>query len=152
MYYLLIQGGEVVDPGGGKQGRLDVAIKRNRIAAVDANIPAEAAAMAAGLDPGQVRQGLRASSSAILHLESFLSMLGHAVYYGEPLTYAAAILFEERGFSYVSGRRAMESIDREFRPGGRLHAALDGSTPFRQPEQWRSVRGPFMTASSKPST
>lgn len=40
---LLIKGGEVVDPGGGKQGRLDVAIKRNRIAAVDANIPAEAA-------------------------------------------------------------------------------------------------------------
>ncbi len=40
---LLIKGGEVVDPGSGKQGRLDVAIKRNRIAAVDANIPAEAA-------------------------------------------------------------------------------------------------------------
>ncbi len=40
---LLIKGGEVVDPGGGKQGRLDVAIRRNRIAAVDANIPAEAA-------------------------------------------------------------------------------------------------------------
>jgi dihydroorotase len=41
---LLIKGGEVVDPGSGKQGRLDVAIQRNRIAAVDANIPAEAAA------------------------------------------------------------------------------------------------------------
>lgn len=40
---LLIKGGEVVDPGGGKQGRLDVAIKHNQIAAVDANIPAESA-------------------------------------------------------------------------------------------------------------
>lgn len=40
---LLIKGGEVVDPGGGKQGKLDVAIKRNRIAAVDANIPTTAA-------------------------------------------------------------------------------------------------------------
>lgn len=40
---LLIKGGEVVDPGGGKSGRLDVAIKRNRIAAVDADIPAETA-------------------------------------------------------------------------------------------------------------
>ena len=40
---LLIKGGDVVDPGSGKQGRLDVAIKRNRIAAVDANIPAESA-------------------------------------------------------------------------------------------------------------
>lgn len=40
---LLIKGGEVVDPGGGCRGQLDVAIKRNRIAAVEANIPAESA-------------------------------------------------------------------------------------------------------------
>ncbi len=40
---LLIKGGEVVDPGSGYSGRLDVAIKRNRIAAVEANIPAESA-------------------------------------------------------------------------------------------------------------
>lgn len=40
---LLIKGGEVVDPGGGYRGRLDVAIKRNRIAAVEANLPKEAA-------------------------------------------------------------------------------------------------------------
>lgn len=40
---LLIKGGEVVDPGGGHNGCLDVAIKRNRIAAVEENIAAEAA-------------------------------------------------------------------------------------------------------------
>src|SRR5262245_29211656 len=40
---LLIKGGEVVDPGAGYRGKLDVAIKRNRIAAVDADIPAESA-------------------------------------------------------------------------------------------------------------
>ena len=40
---LLINGGEVVDPGSGQRGRMDVAIKRNRIAAVEANIPAESA-------------------------------------------------------------------------------------------------------------
>lgn len=40
---LLIKGGEVVDPATGKKGRYDVAIKRNRIAAVDTNIPAESA-------------------------------------------------------------------------------------------------------------
>lgn len=40
---LLIKNGEVIDPGGGQQGRLDVAIKRNRVAAVEANIPTEAA-------------------------------------------------------------------------------------------------------------
>ena len=40
---LLIRGGEVVDPGGGHEGRLDVAIERGRIAAVDRDIPAESA-------------------------------------------------------------------------------------------------------------
>jgi dihydroorotase len=40
---LLIKGGEVVDPGGGREGRLDVAINGDRIAAVDRAIPAEAA-------------------------------------------------------------------------------------------------------------
>ncbi|MEZ4663109.1 MAG: amidohydrolase family protein [Caldilineaceae bacterium] len=40
---LIIKGGEVVDPGAEYSGQLDVAIKRNRIAAVDRNIPADAA-------------------------------------------------------------------------------------------------------------
>lgn len=40
---LLIKGGTVVDPGGGSQGQLDVAIKRNRIATVEANLPTESA-------------------------------------------------------------------------------------------------------------
>jgi dihydroorotase len=43
VFDLLIKGGEVVDPGGGRGGQLDVAIKRDRIAAVDRDIPAEAA-------------------------------------------------------------------------------------------------------------
>lgn len=41
---LLIRGGEVVDPGGGFEGMLDVAIADGRIAAVDRAIPADAAA------------------------------------------------------------------------------------------------------------
>lgn len=40
---LLIKGGDVLDPGGGRRGKLDVAVKRNRIAAVDTAIPAESA-------------------------------------------------------------------------------------------------------------
>ena len=40
---LLIKNGDVLDPGGGYSGKLDVAIKRNRIAAVEANIPRESA-------------------------------------------------------------------------------------------------------------
>lgn len=108
-------------------------VHRNRVA--------EAAAKEAGLAPGQVRSGLRASGSAVRHLEAFLAMLGHQIYYGEPLTYAAAVLFERRGFSYVSGRRLMEKIDREFQPGGKLEQVLDNSTPFRQPEQAKTIRG-----------
>ncbi|MDQ3701213.1 MAG: amidohydrolase/deacetylase family metallohydrolase [Chloroflexota bacterium] len=42
-YDFLIKGGEVVDPGGGYSGALDVAITRNRIAAVEQGIPAEGA-------------------------------------------------------------------------------------------------------------
>ena len=43
---LLVKGGEVVDPGSGRRGRYDVAVNRNRIAAVDRDIPADAAARA----------------------------------------------------------------------------------------------------------
>ena len=40
---LLIRGGEVVDPGGGREGNLDVAVTRGKIAAVDHDIPDNAA-------------------------------------------------------------------------------------------------------------
>ena len=40
---LVIRGGEVVDPGGGHNGRLDVAIERDRIVAVDREIPEDSA-------------------------------------------------------------------------------------------------------------
>ena len=40
---LLIKNGTVIDPASGSNGRLDVAIKRNRIATVEANIPAASA-------------------------------------------------------------------------------------------------------------
>jgi dihydroorotase len=43
IFDLLISGGEVVDPGAGLQGRMDVAITRDRLAAVEPRIPAEAA-------------------------------------------------------------------------------------------------------------
>jgi dihydroorotase len=41
---LLVKGGEVIDPGSGLRGSYDVAIDRNRIAAVDRDIPADSAA------------------------------------------------------------------------------------------------------------
>lgn len=105
------------------------------------NLAEEERAMQAGLTPAQVRVGLRASALVLQHLEAFLATLGHRAYFLEPLTYASAWVFERRGFAYVRGHKLMDDIHDEFLPGGRLHRALDGSTPFRQPEQWRTVRG-----------
>jgi dihydroorotase len=55
---LLLKGGEVVDPGGGASGALDVAIARNRIAAVDRSIPADAAARTIDVSGSIVTPGL----------------------------------------------------------------------------------------------
>ena len=105
------------------------------------NLVAEERAKAAGLAPGQKCTGLRASRQALLHLEAFLVTIGHSAYSLDPLTYASAWLFERRGFAYMRGHKLMDDVNREFQPGGRLHQALDDSTPFRQPEQWDTVRG-----------
>jgi len=105
------------------------------------NLAEEEKAMRAGLAPGQVREGLRSSQTVFLHIESFLTMMAHHAFNLEPLTYVSAWIFEKRGFAYSKGHQLMDMIHKEFQPGGELHKALDGSTPFRQPEQWKSVRG-----------
>ena len=51
--------------------------------------------------------------------------------------FASAWVFERRGFAYVRGHKLMDDVHKEFQPSGRLHQALDGSTPFRQPGQWK---------------
>ena len=105
------------------------------------NIPAEIAAMRAGLAPGQIRAGLRAFRAAVPVFEQFVSRMGHDLFLIEPLAYHNAILFERYGFNYLCGRKEMEWIHREFLPGGELHARLDNSTPFRPPDAWKTVRG-----------
>jgi hypothetical protein len=105
------------------------------------NLEAEARALAAGLAPGQIRGGLRGSGEVFHQIDTFFTALGQRSYALEPLSYASAWLFERRGFAYMAGHQLMNTIHQEFQPGGRLHAALDGSTPFRQPDQWRTVRG-----------
>jgi len=105
------------------------------------NLAEEARALAAGLAPIQLRRNLGAAQLVFEQLELFMAFAAHQAYSLEPLTYAAAWVFERRGFAYVRGHKLMNDIQREFQPGGRLHAALDGSTPFRQPDQWRTVRG-----------
>ena len=115
--------------------------QRTKFGTFRRNIPEEIRAMEAGLAPGQVRRGLRLSSTLLPMFEQFVSRLGHDYYLLEPLTYHTAILFERRGCSYVQGRRKMEWIDQGFQPGASLHEALDGSTPFRQAGAWRTMRG-----------
>lgn len=105
------------------------------------NLKEEEKAMNAGLAPGQVRAGLRSSQVVFLHIESFLTMMAHHAFFLEPLTYVSAWIFEKRGFAYSKGHQLMDTIHKEFQPGGLLHKALDGSTPFRQPDQWKTVRG-----------
>lgn len=101
----------------------------------------EKRAMEAGLAPGQVRQGLGSSKIILNQVETFLAALGQRAYFLEPLSYVSAWIFERRGFAYVRGHKLMAQINREFLPGGALHHALDGSTPFRQPHQSNTVRG-----------
>lgn len=106
------------------------------------NIPAEAAAMLAGLAPGQVRRGLRLSRAMAPLVETFISRLGHDYYFLEPLAYHTAILFESMGCAYSQGRAKMEWIHRAFQaPDGELFKRLDGSTPFRASGAEKTVRG-----------
>ena len=104
------------------------------------NVPEEIRAMEAGLAPGQVRRGLRMMSEMVARWDAFFGRLGNKFYFLEPLWYNSAILYERAGFQYIKGKEKMEWIDQEFRPGGLLHARLDGSTPFRRPGAW-TVRG-----------
>jgi hypothetical protein len=108
---------------------------------VHRNVAEEEKAMHAGLAPGQTREGLRCSNIVFHHIETFLTMMAHHAFFLEPLSYVSAWIFEKRGFAYSKGHQLMDLIHKEFQPGGELHKALDGSTPFRQPDQWSTVRG-----------
>ena len=68
---LLIQGGEVLDPGFGYQGKLDVAIKDNRIAAVDHGIPKRSAGRVIDADGLFVTPGLVDLHTHVYHGGSY---------------------------------------------------------------------------------
>ena len=110
-------------------------------ATVSRNIPEEIRAMQAGLAPGQIRNGLRLFRSFLIQANQFCQKLGIAQVKVQPLAYHNAIMHEFYGFHYMSERRTMETIDREFAPGGLLFERLNGSTPFRQPGFERTIRG-----------
>jgi hypothetical protein len=108
---------------------------------VNRNLPEERRAMAAGLAPGQVRPGLRLLGRVLDAMDDFCRLFGKELFLVEPLFYHSALLYERHGCDYLLGRELMERIDAEFRPGGRLHRALDHSTVFRQPGFDRTIRG-----------
>ncbi|MCB9435565.1 MAG: hypothetical protein H6673_01055 [Anaerolineales bacterium] len=105
------------------------------------NLPEEIRAMEAGLSPGQVHQGIRGFRHSVPVFERFIEQMHHDLFLIEPLSYHNAIIFERYGFGYTVGRKEMERIHREFQPNGDLNKLLDGSTPFRYPDAWRSIRG-----------
>jgi hypothetical protein len=111
-----------------------------RFGSLQRNIPAEMAAMQAGMAPGQVRSGLRLLPAAISKFEDFVESLGHQLYFVEPLYYHNAILFERYGFSYQIGKKLMERIEAGFSENGDLHLLLNNSSPFRNHTAEHSIR------------
>jgi hypothetical protein len=105
------------------------------------NVEEELRAMNDGLAPGQVRPGLRLLARVLEAMDDFCRLLGREIYLLEPLFYHSAILYERRGCGYLLGREIMEEIHAGFIDGGALRAALDGSSPFRQPGSELTVRG-----------
>jgi hypothetical protein len=108
---------------------------------VTRNLGEERRALAAGLAPGQVRRGLRLLGHVLDAMDEFCRLLGKELFFVEPLFYHSALLYERHGCDYFLGRETMETIDGEFRRGGRLHEALDGSTTFREPGFAWTIRG-----------
>ena len=101
----------------------------------------ELRAMQAGLFPHQTRRGLRMFGDFFALAERFTDSLGMEMIVAEPLSYDNAIRYERYGFDYLTGKRLMLEIDRQFQPGGRLQQRLDGSSPFRIPGMEQTVRG-----------
>ena len=113
---------------------------RTHFGTVTRNIPAELAAMRAGLSPGQIRKGLRVFKQSVPMFEEFVAKMGHDIFFIEPLAYTNAIVFERYGFNYLRGHQEMVNIHREFQPGSELYAKLTPDNPFRQPDAWKTVR------------
>ena len=113
----------------------------NAFTSLGRNIPEEIRAMHAGLFPNQTSRGLKLFGEFFVGFERFVDSLGMDIILAEPLTYDNAVRYEKYGFDYLSGRRKMQEINREFTPGGVLFRKLDGSSPFRQLGMELTVHG-----------
>lgn len=104
------------------------------------NLDAEKAASQAGLAPGQIYPGPHLFTPCMRQFEVFVTSLGHDLYFADPLYYHVAVIFERHGFTYQSGRRRMQRIEKGFSSGGDLLPLLDSSTPFRHPSAAKNIR------------
>ncbi|MBI2456577.1 MAG: hypothetical protein HYV46_10655 [candidate division NC10 bacterium] len=120
---------------------LDDEGKVTELGARSRNLRAEESAMRAGLTPGQIRPGLRMLRPTLDRIEAFAARLGKSALILEAFYYHNALVYERQGFGYLAGRDRMEAIHRGFQPGASLAGRLDGSTPFRAPGAWGSIRG-----------
>lgn len=68
---LLIRGGRVVDPGGGHDGKLDIAVTHGRIAALETEIPADAAFHVIDASDQYVTPGLVDLHTHVFHKLSY---------------------------------------------------------------------------------
>ncbi len=105
------------------------------------NIREEMRAMAAGLAPGMVRQGLGLTGEFMICLDGFLEALELKTILAGALFYHNAVMWERYGFIYFKGGKMMEKIQKEFQLGGMLYERLDGSTPFRKRGMEQTIRG-----------
>jgi hypothetical protein len=112
-----------------------------QLGTITRNREAEAAALQAGLAPGQVREGLRVFKQTVPLFETFISNMGHDLFLIEPLAYHNAIIFERYGFSYVRGFSEMSRIHKAFQADGELCVKLTPQNPFRQLNAGETIRG-----------
>lgn len=120
---------------------VDLQGNRTNFGTTSRNVPAELAAMKAGLSPGQIRKGLRVFKNSVPIFEGFVSKMGHDLFFIEPLAYHNAIIFERYGFNYLKGLKDMMEIHDEFQPNGAFYGKLNADNPFRQTDFWKTVRG-----------
>ena len=96
------------------------------------NLEAEIQALNAGLAPGQIYRGPHLFQQSLKQFESFVACMGQDLFFVEPLYYHVALIFENYGFQYQSGKKLMDQIRSGFSKDGDLISSLDGSNPFRQ--------------------
>ena len=94
------------------------------------NLEAEIQALNAGLAPGQIYRGPHLFQQSLKQFEGFVACMGQDLFFVEPLYYHVALIFENYGFQYQSGKKLMDQIRSGFSKDGDLISSLDGSGSY----------------------